>query len=291
MMKRVVAVAIAIGASGARGARSCAQACLRKAVEGLEQETIYRLGALLVVADEQGRTPLAWLREWPEAPHQKNLAGLVERLHTVRKLGVEPDRETRIHRARYAAIAKEIAAILVPRDVSRFDTHRRLTTLVVFAREMEAVLTDAAITIFDKMLGSVFRRADNRHKKHLVARAKTLDASTRALLGMAEAMLAAKGKGEDQIAAVERALGQERLTTLVDEADKTVATTCSDNLGEIVERHSTVRHISVVLLAAFTFRSLKSNDPLLAALDVLRRLHAIGAKKNPAASADGLSEV
>ena len=191
-------------------------------VEGLSRETIAGLEALLAVDDEQGRTPLAWLREWPEAPRQKNLVGLVERLQAVRKLGVEPDREQRIHRARYGAIAREIA-LLVPRDVSRFDAQRRLATLVVFAREMEAVLTDAALTTFDKMLGGVFRRADRAYKENVVDRAKTLDASTRALLGMAKAMLAAKECGEDQVAAVERALGWERLKSVVAKAEQIVA--------------------------------------------------------------------
>jgi hypothetical protein len=79
--------------------------------------------------------------------------------------------------------------------------------LVVFAREMEAILTDAALAIFDEMLGSVLRRADRAHNDNVVDRAKTLDASVRASLGMAKAMLAAKAKNEDQVAAVERALG------------------------------------------------------------------------------------
>jgi hypothetical protein len=45
------------------------------------------------------------LREWPEAPVQKNLAGIVQRLQSVRAIGVEPDRERRIHRARYTDAA------------------------------------------------------------------------------------------------------------------------------------------------------------------------------------------
>ena len=66
-----------------------------------------------------------------------------------------------------------------------------LATLVVFAREMEAHLTDAALAMFDKMLGGVFRRAEQKHKDNVTDRAKMLDASTRALLGMAKTMLAA----------------------------------------------------------------------------------------------------
>ena len=249
-------------------------------VEGLLPETITNLEALLVVSDEQDRTRLAWVREWPEAPRQRNLVALVERLQAVRKLGVGSDREKRIHRARYAAIAREIS-VLVPRDIWRFDAPRRLATLVVFAREMEAILTDAALAMFDRMLGSIFRRADRAHKDNVVDRAKTLDASTRALLGMAKAMLAAKAKNEDQVAAVERALGWERLKTLVSEAEAAVAETRPDNLGEFVERYMSVRRMSPLILGAFSFRSWKDNDPLLAALDVVRDLHASGAKKLP----------
>jgi TnpA family transposase len=249
--------------------------------EGLSPETIVGLGTLLAVDDEQGRTPLAWMREWPEAPRQRNLVGLIERLNFVRKLGVGPDREKRIHRARYAAIAREIA-ILVPRDISRFETPRRLATLVVFAREMEAVLTDAALAMFGKMLGGIFRQADRVYKDSLVDRAKTLDVSTRSLIGMAKAMLAAKAEGEDQvIAAVERSLGWERLKSLVSEAEAAVASARPDNLGEVVERYVSVRRMSPVILGAFAFRSWKDNDPLLAALDVVRELHATGAKKLP----------
>jgi len=249
-------------------------------VEGLAQETIAGLEALIAVGAERDRTPLAWLREWPEAPTQKNLAGIVERLQVVRKLGVGQDREQRIHRARYAALARE-TSILSAQHFSRFDTQRRLATLVVFAREMEAVLTDAAISMFDKMLGGVFRRADRVYKENVVDRAKTLDASTRALLRMAKAMLAAKASGEDQVAAVERALGWERLKNLVVEADKAVADTRDDNLSDIVERYPTVRRMIPVPLGAFIFHSWKPGDPLLAALDVLRDLYATGARNLP----------
>jgi hypothetical protein len=94
---------------------------------------------------------------------QKNLAGIVERLQLLRPLTIGPDRERRIHRARYAAIARE-TAILSAQHLYRFDEQRRLATLVVFAREMEVELTDAALTMFDKMMGGVFRKADRRHK-------------------------------------------------------------------------------------------------------------------------------
>ncbi|MGO9770660.1 MAG: hypothetical protein ACLPSW_14115 [Roseiarcus sp.] len=242
-------------------------------VEGLEQRTIAELEALIAVRDDRDRTPLAWLRDWPEAPTQKNLVGVVERLQVVRSLGVGPDREQRIHRARYRAIARE-TSILSAQHLSRFDTPRRLATLVVFAREMEAILTDAALVMFDKMLGGVYRRTDRAYRENVVHRAKALDGSARALLHMAKAMLAAKESGEDQVSAVERSLGWERLKALVAETEIVVTNTREDNLTEIVERYPTVRRMIPVLLNAFVFRSWKPSDSLLDALNLLRGLYA-----------------
>ena len=249
--------------------------------EGLSRETISGLEALIAIRDDQDRTPLAWIREWPEAPTQRNLAGVVERLQTIRVLAVGADREQRIHRARYTAIARE-TGILSAQHLSRFDAPRRLGTLVVFAREMEAILSDAAISMFDKMMGGVFRRADHARKENVVDRAKTLEASTRALMGMAKAMLAAKETGEDQVAAVERVLGWGRLKALVAEVGEVVAKTRDDNLVEIVDRYPTVRRLVPVLLGTFVFRSWKSSDTLLTALDVLRDVHAKSLKNLPA---------
>ena len=65
----------------------------RNLVEGLSPQTIAGLEAMLVVTDDEDRTPLAWLRNWPEAPRQRNLVALVERLQAVRKRGVGADRE------------------------------------------------------------------------------------------------------------------------------------------------------------------------------------------------------
>jgi TnpA family transposase len=253
----------------------------KKLAEGLPSEAIAQLEALIVIAGDKDRTPLTWLREWSEAPARRNLAGIVERLQAVRALNVGADREQRIHRARYAAIARE-TAILSAQHLSRFDNERRVATLVVFAREMEAILTDAGIAMFDKMLGSMFRRADHQHRERMVERAKVLDASSRTLLGMAKAMLAAKAAGADPLAAVESAIGWQRLETLISDAETVLAGARNDNLSEVIERYPAVRRIVPVLLGAFVFHSWKTADPLLAALDLLHGVHAAGERKLPA---------
>ena len=58
---------------------------------GVDQAVREKLDALIQVADGETRTAFAWLREWPEAPVQKNLAAIVERLQLLRTLGIGPD--------------------------------------------------------------------------------------------------------------------------------------------------------------------------------------------------------
>jgi hypothetical protein len=94
--------------------------------------------------------------------------------------------------------------------------------LVVFAREMEAELTDAALTMFDKIMGGVFCKADRLHKDNLVNRAKMLDSSARTLLGMAKAMPSARANGTDPLPAVERTIGWQRLEEMVEAMDQSL---------------------------------------------------------------------
>jgi hypothetical protein len=120
----------------------------------------------LLPPDGRGdRTLLAWLRDWPEAPARKNLLQVIERIALVRGLGIEADRERRIHQARYVAISRE-AQILSAQHFSRLDETRRLATLVIFAREMEVILIDAAITMFDRLIGRIAQRAELEIARH-----------------------------------------------------------------------------------------------------------------------------
>jgi hypothetical protein len=74
-------------------------------------------------------------------------------------LRIEPDWARRIHAARYAVIAR-VAGIVTAQHLRRLARRRRLATLIAFAIEMEAALTDAALVMVEKLVGSLFRRAD-----------------------------------------------------------------------------------------------------------------------------------
>ena len=220
-------------------------------IMGTSATALLAIGSRNVITPgDEPRTPFAWLREWPEAPVQKNLAAIVQRFQSVKAIGVGPDRERRIHRARYAAIARE-TSILSAQHLHRFDDQRRLATLLVFVREMEAKLTDAALTMFDKMMGGVFCEADRQRKNNLLDRAELLDSSARALLDMAKAMLSARANGTDPPAAVEQTIGWQQLEEAVEAMDQNLGGTRTDNLAEVIESYPRVHRTATIISRRF----------------------------------------
>jgi TnpA family transposase len=240
-------------------------------------------GLLNLIVGVQGVTKsrLAWLRDWPESPAPANLLKLIERLDFVRALGIEPDRERRIHQARYAAIVRE-SGIVSAQHLSRFDETRRLASLVAFTREMETVLTDAAVTMLDKLMGLTFRKAEKLHNERTVSRAKVLGVSARMFVSAGKALIAAHAARTDIVEAIDQAIGWERFIAAVTEADSVVTNMHDDDLTEVIERYPTIRKVMLAFLNAFRFLSWQANDPILSALDILRELHASGQRSLPA---------
>ena len=126
--------------------------------------------------------------------------------------------------------------------------------------------------MFDKMMAAVFCKADRQHKDNLVNLAKILDSSARILLDMAKALLGARANDTDPLGS-----GSKKWSKLWPEPGESR----TDNLAEVIESYPRVHRIAMIILGAFTFRSWKSTDSLLTALDVLRQLYASAERKLP----------
>ena len=71
-------------------------------------------------------------------------------------------------------------------------------------------------------------------------------------------------------ASVERTIGWQRLEETVEAMDQNLGGTRADNLAEVIESYPRVHRTATIILGAFTFRSWKSTDSLLTALEALR---------------------
>jgi TnpA family transposase len=259
-----------IGLSARARARAAAHADL---AAGLTTEQRERLHGLLAVEEGRARTRFAWLREWPEAPAAANLARIIERLEAVRALAIEATRVRRVHQARYALLAG-VARAMSAQHLTRLEPARRLAILTAFAIEMEAELTDAAVEMFDRLLGSLFRKARRRRSAETLASAKALRAATRAHARSGRALIQARAAAADPYAAIDGTLGWDRFVASVEQAE---AATAGDHdeeeLADAVARYRSARPFAPAFVAALVFRSHRPNDQLLRAIDLLRAAH------------------
>lgn len=233
----------------------------------------------LIDAAEQGRTDIGWIRDWSEAPSATNLKALVERLDRVRSLGIEPDRARRIHGARYAVIAR-VAGIVTAQHLRRLARRRRLATLIAFAIEMEAALTDAALVMVEKLVGSLFRRADRTRTERLLGSARLLKDTARVHARLGRLMMDTRASGRDPLRAIEDRIGWDQLERSVRFAEE-LTRGSEDGLEEVIERYPAVRRFAPTFLAAFTFHAARASDPLLGAVNALRRMYGEGRSTLP----------
>lgn len=233
----------------------------------------------LIATDDHGRTRLGWIREWPEAPSAANLKGIIERLDAVRGIGIAADRARRIHAARYAVIART-AGIVTAQHLRRLERLRRLAMLIASMIEMEAGLTDAALVMVEKMVGALFRRADRNRSDRLLGQARMLKDTARFHARLGRLLVDARASGRDAFRTIDAKVGWEQLERSIRFAED-LTRSADDGLEEVVERYTAVRRFAPTFLAAFTFRTARSGDPLLGAIEVLRTMYRDGRSALP----------
>jgi TnpA family transposase len=248
--------------------------------EGLTDTTRGALENLMTFDPALRRSRFAWLRGYAESPAPTNLLALLDRLEYVRGLGVDAARARRIHPARLGRLLAE-AAVMTVQHIADLEPARRTAILVVQIADLEARLTDATLAMFEKYIGSLFSKAQNRDERRFqatkrdVARALLLFRRTIAALKQAQAT------GEDGVAVVDREIGLKRLDDALPIIGAVADVADQDILVTAAERYSVLRRFSPRFLAAFRFESNVFGDPVLAAVEILKTMDRDGARALP----------
>ena len=153
----------------------------------------------------------------PEAATPAAMLGLIERLEHVGAIGIEPGRGHLVHQARLAQLAREASRTTV-QHVTGYERQRRHATLVATMLDITASLTDQAIDLFDRLVGSMFRKAEGRQARAFQADARAINEKVRLYARVGAALIAARdGKG-DAYRAITSVISWERFCATVAEA-------------------------------------------------------------------------
>ncbi|HEY8127357.1 MAG TPA: Tn3 family transposase [Hyphomicrobium sp.] len=231
-----------------------------------------RIDGLLVNDPALKRTPIAWLRDWAEAPKASNLAAILERLAYVRAFELDPKMTERVSEWRFRQLAREGAA--APAFLlDEYGPRRRRATLVAQLLDLETRLSDAAIAMFVRLILGLFTKARKSLERRYQATAKEVADLMRMLSSTIDVLAQARDAKHDPFEALDSAIGWKRLLAAKPKAAELGRKADEDPLIKACERYMTVRRFAPRFLESFTFRASSDKDALLCALDLLKRLN------------------
>ena len=258
-----------VGLAGRAKARKQAATAL---VAGLDPAQITAIDALLVNDHDLGNSRLAWLRNMPESPSAGNMNELLKRLTFVRTLELDANAATVVHEHRFRQMVREGAA--APAFVlSDYGPRRRRAILVAQMLDLEARLSDGALAMFDKLVGSMFARARKRQERRYQATTRDVARLMRLFDRTIGALTEAHEQKMDLSAAIEEEIGWQELREIKPEVAALANFAEEDPLVTATEKYVTLRKYAPAFLKAFEFEASGTKDPMLRAIEILRELN------------------
>ena len=149
--------------------RLCAEAIARgtrlfyqRLTEGLNSEHRQRLDQLLTPRDDTRTIVLTWLRQSPGEAKARCILIHLDRLHTIRFVGLSDGLERTVHQSRLTQLAREGAQVSV-QHLRDLDEARRYATLTALLLDTQATVIDQILDLNDRIIGKLFADAKRKH--------------------------------------------------------------------------------------------------------------------------------
>ena len=247
-------------------------------IADLSAEQVHALDQLFDAAG--GMSQLASLKTIPIAAKPDHIRQILDRLRQVRKVGISPDVAGRIHADRFRQYVREGRASPAYM-IERYIPSRRRATLVAFLLDLEERLTDSALEMADKLIGSIFTRAKNAQARSYATTSKNVARLMLIFRRTIDALTDAVDTGEDPIEALDASVGWNTLLKARPEVATIAATASLDPLTVAADRYATLRKFAPDLLDALQFRAGKGSAKTIAAIEMLRDLNRSGKRDLP----------
>lgn len=238
------------------------------------------LDDLLVVADGAQLSRLSWLRQPPGTPRARHILAHLERLKTVRAIGIPTETGHAVHSGRLAKLARE-GGQMTSQHLRDLEPARRHATLVAVVLDTQATLIDEVIDLHDRFLGGVFSKAKRTHAEQFQNSGKAISDKVRLYSQIGRALLAAKESGAEPYAAIEKVISWAALEESVTEAEQLAGPANFDHLAFAIDGYSQLHRYVPALLDALDFRAAPAARDVLAGIMLLRDLYARQARKVP----------
>ena len=262
--------------AGAR--RRARRETFRRLAPILTSERRAELDALVVVA-EGGRTPLAWLREGATKSTPRSIAATLDKLRFLlpRVVGIDLGTLTPNHRKALAQIGYRSSN----QAIARMPEERRYPVLLAFLMRAHEEVTDETIEMFERCMAGTYARAERELDEARLKAATSTEEKVRMLHDVLGLVVDQSIADKDLRERIFDHLTEEILLAALADCEALVRPEDGGHFELLGDRYGYLRQFAPAFLAAFDFRSHQRADPLLAAIDVLRELNAIGRRGVP----------
>lgn len=236
----------------------------RLLVRGVTAAQRQRLDDLLKPVDGGRQSKLDRLRKGPVRVSAPALVQALQRIETVRSLGIRLP-VTHVPPSRIAALARFASTVKVS-AVARLPEARRIATLVAFVHCLEASAQDDALDVLDLLLRELFTKAEKADRK---VRQRTIKDLDRAASTLAEAcrMLLDHALSDNELRErVYATIGRDELAQALDDVRSLVRPPNDVFYTELEARKGTVTRFLPRLLRVIRFDANPAVQPLVQAL-------------------------
>jgi TnpA family transposase len=267
--------------AGLAGRARARKAAMNALVAPLSEAQCAAIDALIVKDEDLGMSRLSWLKTLPDAAKPDHVRQLLDRLAFVRGISLPIGSAAILHPDRARQFARE-ARLSPAYLIDRYTPLRRRAMLAAYLTDAEAQLTDAALAMADKLIGSLFTRAKASQAKRYQATAKDVARLMRLFERTIDALSGAVETDADPIAALDATVGWATLLRARPEVGAIAASAGEDPLVVAADRYQTLRKFAPALIEALTFKAGKGDTQTIASLETLKALHRSGRREVPA---------
>lgn len=240
---------------------------------------IDKLDNVLTTIPESNKTYLAWLREIPGTSSPDSFLKVMEKLEYLRNLQLQIDTKG-IHPNRLRQLSK-IGSRYEPHSLRRFNNPKKYAILVAYLLDLIQDLTDQAFEIHDRQIMILLSKGRKAQEELQKQNGKSINEKVVQFADLGAALIKARSEGIDPFIALEAVMPWEQLVTSVEEAKQLARPVDYDYLDLLEKKFYRLRKYTPTLLKSLEFRSTKSAEPLIKAIDIIRDMNETSKRKVP----------
>src|SRR6202049_3694605 len=152
---------------------------------------------------------------------------------------------------------------------------------VAVTLDLAASLTDQAINLFDRLMGTMFRKADMRHARAFQADGRAINEKVRLYACVGAALIAARDNKQDPFDAITAVIPWDRFLATVAQAEALARSEEFDASQMLAPHYAGIRRWAPAFLDTFVFQGVPAATALLRAIDMLREMNGKAAASLP----------